>query len=269
MDIVNPDTVRLVPGQSIEALYTVDPSGTREVGFFVRSTSGLIRPNGDPAIRLRAGLIRYNDVMLVLTMLRVQDPVEELFDVWWNYYSRDGEEHFKRIAEQESFAVHFYTDEGKDFSIHAENEFRKFFRSLPALMAKSEPWNDIEFDRAVRGFCAQSYPKENLWEIIELRAEGPSPLAEPSDAIGGYEGVIPEELAGFYRYVPEKGHCIQIIPSILEQEALVGNPQEFLYPAPVKTVLRCGVRWLREYPVAPIPFIPGYGLAVPPDDTEL
>jgi hypothetical protein len=267
MDVINPDTLRLVPGQSIEAIYAVGPGDANEVGFFVRSASGLIRRNGYPEIRLRAGVVKHNNVLLVLTMLKIEEPVEELFDIWWNYYSKDGQEHFKRIAEQERVTVHFYTDQGRDFSVNTENEFRKFFRSLPPLMAKAEPWNDIEFDRAVRGFCAQSYPKENLWDIIEFREQGP--LAERMEGIYAYEGIIPEELTAFYTYVPDKGHCIRIIPSMLEQEALVGNPEEFLYPAPVKTVLRCGVRWLREFPIAPIPFIPGHGLMAPPDDMEL
>jgi hypothetical protein len=268
MDIVNPDKLRLVPGQSIEAVYAVDAAGAKEVGFFVRSASGIMRANGDPGIRLRAGLIRYNDVLLVLTMLKLDEPEEEFFDIWWNYYSKNGREHFKRIAEQERLTVHFYTANGKGFSINTENGFRKFFQPLPSLMVKSVPWNDIEFDRAVRGFCAQSYPPENLWDIIEVHPEEHEPVADKVDGIEAYNGVIPSELTRFYMYVAGQGHCIRIIPSTLEKDALVGDPEEFLYPAPVKTVLRCGVRWVKECPVAPIPFIPGHGLAVPPDDAE-
>jgi hypothetical protein len=268
MDIVNPEKLRLVPGQSIEAVYTVEEGRSPEIGFFVRSASGLELPNGDLGIRLRAGLIRFNDVLLVLTMLKLDEPEEEFFDIWWNYHSKNGQEHFKRIAEQEKLTVHFYTATGKGFSINTENGFRKFFQPLPSLMAKSVPWNDIEFDRAVRGFCAQSYPLENLWDIIEIHNEDPGAIAEKVDGSESYEGLIPLELTQFYVYVPGQGHCIKIIPSMLEQNALAGNPEEFLHPAPVKTVLRCGVRWLRDYPVAPIPFIPGHGLAVPPDDAE-
>jgi hypothetical protein len=261
--------LRLVPGQSIEAVYAVAAGGPKKVGFFVRSSSGIALPNGDLGIRLRAGLIRFNDVLLVLTMLKIGEPAEEFFDIWWNYYAKNGPEHFKRIAEQDTLTVHFYTGSGKGFSVNTDNGFRKFFQPLPSLMAKSAPWNDIDFDRAVRGFCAQSYPVENLWEIIEVGSADHEPDAEMADGPEAYDGMIPSELTKFYVYVTEQGHCIRIIPSMLEKDALAGNPEEFLYPAPVKTVLRCGVRWAKEYPVAPIPFIPGHGLAVPPDDTEL
>jgi hypothetical protein len=268
MDIVNPDKLRLVPGQSIEAVYAVNADGPKEVGFFVRSASGITQPNGDLRIALRAGLIRYNGVLLVLTMLRLGEPEEEFFDIWWNYHSKDGQEHFKRIAEQEKLTVHFYAESGRRFSVDTENGFRKFFQPLPSLMQKSSPWNDIEFDRAVRGFCAQSYPLDNLWEIIQIHPEDDELTPEKVEGVDAYEGMIPAELRDFYVYVTGQGHCIRIIPSILENDALDGNPEEFLYPAPVKTVLRCGVRWVKDYPVAPIPFIPGHGLAVPPDDAE-
>jgi len=268
MEVVNPDTLRLVPGQSMQAVYANTPGGPSELGFFVRSASGIIAPRDELELRLRAGLINFNGVLLVLTMLKVDEPTEELFDIWWNFHSKDGQDFFRKIAEQEKLTVHFYTDEGKGFSIDTENAFRKFFSSLPSLLARSEPWNDIEFDRAVRGFCAQSYPKENLWEIIEYQPQHTEPRGDKLEGVEAYEGFIPDELEPFYVYAAGQGHCIKIIPSMLEQQALAGDPEEFLYPAPVKTVLRCGVRWMKEFPVAPIPFIPGHGLAVPPDDSE-
>jgi hypothetical protein len=201
-------------------------------------------------------------------MVRVGGDQEELFDIWWNYYARDGVEHFRRMSEQERLVLHFCNEEGREFSLESSNEFRKFFGSLPAILEKMKPWTDIEFDRAVRSFCAKSYPKENLWEMIAYGAQDSAGPAEVPDA-DDYPGEIPNDLKPFYTYLPGQGHSINIIPSILEDKAMEGDPAEHLLPAPVKTVLRCGIRWVRGFPVAPIPFIPGHGLAVPPEDTEL
>jgi hypothetical protein len=266
MEMVNPDTLRLVPGQSMEALFTPGPELPEQIGFFLRSGSGLMSSSPKVEIRQKAGLIRFDDVLLVLTMIRVNGLITEMFDIWWNYFAQHGDEHFKRIARQEMLTVHFYTAEGKDRSIRTDNRLRSFFKNLPALFAKTGRWSDIEFDRAVRGFCAQFYPKENLWDMLDNKAL-PGVEAEPERE--GYPGYLPEELTKFYVYVSDKGHCVKIIPSILEQEAIVGDPREYLYPAPVKTVLRGGFRWVKGFPVAPIPLIPGYGLATPPDDVEL
>jgi len=162
MDIINPDKIRLVPGQSIEAMFTPSPENPGEVGFFIRSASGLIRRNGDLDIEQRAGLIKFDDVLLVLTMLKVEGDEEELFDIWWNYHALGGIEHFRRMSEQETVTIYFYNEEAQGFSVSRENTFRKFFISVPDVIEQSERWTDIEFDRAVRGFCAQSYPKDNL-----------------------------------------------------------------------------------------------------------
>lgn len=266
MQILDPDTIRLVPGQSIQGLFAPHRQGPREVGLFVRGlASGEIK-DGDPGIEQRAGLIRFDEVLLVVTMIRLHRSNEELFDVWWNYHSPDGMTQFQRMSEQEVLTVHFYNDKGKRFAIDTENGFRKFFSDLSELFGKTRPWTEVEFDRAVRGFCAQSYPKENLWEMIEMGAS----IREEDQPRGreSYTGTIPEELEPYYVYTEDQGHCIRVIPSILEDDATQGNPEEYLHAAPVKTVLRCGLRWTRGYPVAPVPFIPGHGLAVPPDDTE-
>lgn len=268
MNLINPDKLQLVPGQSIQGIFAPSPNKPEQIGFFVRSATGVIRQNGGLNIRQRAGLIQYNNVLLVVTMIKVEGHIEELFDIWWNYHSQDGAEHFRRIAEQDTLIVHFYDENGKGFQVHTENRFRKFFKYVPSVLQKSKPWTEIEFDRAVRGFCARAYPKENLWEMIELQNIAREPKTSATPGIENYRGTIPEELKKFYVYLPEQGHCIKIIPSMLEQDSISGNPEEFLYPAPVKTVLRCGIRWVKGYPVAPIPFIPGHGLAVPPDDTE-
>jgi hypothetical protein len=100
-------------------------------------------------------------------------------------------------------------------------------------------------------------------EKVKTEAEHERKITEDD-----YPGLIPFDLREFYIYTPDKGHCIKIIPSILEIEATREDPEQFLQPAPVKTVLRCGFRWLKGYPVAPIPFIPCHGLAIPPEDLE-
>jgi hypothetical protein len=269
MEFVNPDALRLVPGQSIHGIFITGPGEAGEVGLFIRSLSGVASDEKDIWLKQRAGLIRFDDVLLVLTMIRVNGAGEELFDVWWNYHSSIGPEYFKRMAEQEKLTVHFYGEDGKRFSIETENGFQKFFSDLDKIIAKISPWTEVEFDRALRGFCAESYPKENLWEMIEFRPDSEKSEDASEPGLQTYPGVIPAELAPFYVYVPGQGHCINIVPSLLEKEAAEGDPTGFLHPAPVKTVLRCGIRWVQGHPVAPIPFIPGHGLAVPPDDVEL
>ena len=269
MDLVNPDQLQLVPGESIEAMFSPGPDRPDQVGLFVRSVSGIPRGNGDLGILQRASLIQFNDVLLVLTMVKVYGPADEMFDIWWNYHSNRGTEHFKSMAEQERLTVHFYSEAGKDFAIDTENGFQRFFSNLGKHFEKVPSWTEVEFDRAVRGFCAQAYPKENLWEMIEIRQEGRQPSSEDKLADNElYFNTLPDELRPFYVYLPDKGHCVRIVPSTFEQEASEGNPEDYLHPAPVKTVLRCGIRWTKGYPVAPIPFIPGHGLAVPPDDQE-
>jgi hypothetical protein len=219
-------------------------------------------------IRLRAGVIHHNDVLLVLTMLALPEDMEEYFDVWWNYHAEGAKEPFRLISRQDRVKIHFFGESGSEGSLVVDNEFKTFFSSLPALMARTKPWTDIEFDRAVRGFCAKSYPLENLWGLIAAgKTEAPA-LDDVGGRSGAYRGFIPPELQQFYTYTETDGHCIMVIPSALEAEAAKGNPEALLHPAPVRTVLRCGFRWLKGHPVAPIPFIPGHGLAVPPEDME-
>lgn len=271
MEIVDPERMRLVPGQSMHALFAQEPSGPGEIGLFVRALSGRGLYASSTGIQQRAGLIRFDDVLLVLTMIKVGRTDEELFDVWWNYHAPEGLACFRQMSEQERLTVHFYDDKGKSFSIVTENEFRKFFSDLGSLIAKTKPWTEVEFDRAVRGFCAQSYPKENLWQMIEFGSQIQETSGDPrkGSGIDDYQGSIPYDLRPFYTYVQQQGHCIRVIPSILADRASAGNPEDYLHAAPVKTVLRCGIRWVRGFPVAPIPYIPGHGLAVPPEDEEL
>jgi hypothetical protein len=268
MNPVNPDKLRLMPGQSMQAACAAQGDEPGEVGFFIRSLSQLDRRNGEPTIQQRAGLISFNEVLLVLTMIRVEDEKVELFDFWWDFFSPDAPDLFRTMSSQKNLTVYFYGNEGKYRTVDTENTFRKFFSFLPELFEKSDPWTEVEFDRAVRGFCAQSYPRENLWDMIQTKAEIVESGEGKPVGIEDYAGIIPDQLRQFYDYLPTQGHCIRVIPSAFENKATDGDPAEFLFPAPVKTVLRCGLRWVKGYPVAPIPFIPGHGLAVPPDDEE-
>ncbi len=268
MKLMNPDNIRLVPGESIHAMFALHSGDPGQVGLFIRTLSPLDPRNGGIGIRQRAGLIRFDDVLLVLTLIKLKNQIEEIFDIWWDYYSPEGEACFKRMARQERLFVHFYAGDGDRFSVDTENGFLRFFNSLDLVFDKAKPWTQVDYERAVRGFCAQSYPKENLWDMMEFNADETGTLLPSEVTADDYPGIIPSELKPFYVYLADKGHCLTIIPSILEAEAAQGDPNEYLHPAPVKTVLRCGVRWINGLPVAPIPFIPGHGLAVPPDDTE-
>jgi hypothetical protein len=268
MVLTNPESVRLVPGESVHALFSSDPQELARVGFFIRPSAPMDLSSLGFQVSQRAGLIRFDDVLLVVTMIKLSGHGEELFDIWWNYHTTDGPAEFKRMAEQERLPIHFYTNRGEPSLLETENSFRKFFKYLRAIFGRTKPWSHVAFDRAIRGFCAQSYPKENLWDTIELKANLDEPLQARAGSIETYPGTIPDELQSYYAYIPDQGHCIKIIPSILEDEAELGNPDEYLHAAPVRTVLRCGIRWMRGHPVAPIPFIPGHGLAVPPDDIE-
>ncbi len=267
MELINPEILRLVPGESIYGMFAKSHDNQGEIGLFVRSISRINHHNGD-LIRQRGGLIKYDNVFLVLTMIEVQGESTEFFDIWWNYRAPEMAEYFKKMAQQESLTVSFYTATGKEFAIDTQNKVRKFFSYLPGVIDRSEPWTEVDFDRAVRGFCAQNYPKENLWEMIIHKPEIVQVEESRAEGVDTYPGFIPEELKPFYDYLPDQGHSIKIIPSAFEEKALNGDPKEFLFPAPVKTVLRCGIRWAKGFPVAPIPYIPGHGLAVPPDDAE-
>jgi hypothetical protein len=270
MDLLTPTRLRLVPGQGVHGAFSARPGEPSEIGFFVRSATGFSGNNSDLQIHQRAGVIRFNDVTLVLTMIKVENGSAELFDVWWNYCAAGAADQFRQMSEQERLSLHLYGEGGVESSLEVENGFRRFFSSLPEVFERQEPWTEVDFDRAVRGFCAQAYPKENLWDMIQLKAQ-PLTASDPPKVpdIDDYPGTIPEDLRPFYTYIPGQGHCIRTIPSTFEDRAIEGDPTEFIHAAPVKTVLRCGVRWAKGYPVAPIPFIPGRGLAVPPDDTEL
>lgn len=269
MAIHSVEDVYLVPGESAHYMVKVGPDNDTRVALFVRPMEPIPPHMLSGRLDHRAGLIKFNDVLLVLTMLRTPYEHNEIFDLWWNYHSQTGPTEFQMLAAQESLPIFFCLDNGRKEVVEIDNAFQKFFSQLAHVMERTEPWTEVAFERALRGFCAQAYPREQLWESMELRQEEPPDVAPDKRGLEHYHGVIPEELRAYYTYVAEQGHCIKIIPSMLEESARTGNPDEYLHAAPVKTVLRCGIRWIRGYPVAPIPFIPGHGLAVPPDDIEL
>lgn len=106
---------------------------------------------------------------------------------------------------------------------------------------------------------------ENPDQLIE-RALGPYTVAGKS-----YPGPLPEELAPWYCYTVDGGHCIAIVS---EDHAAVarGGPADHLVPAPVKAVLRSGYRVIPGEPglvVAKLPYSSEVGLlGVRDDDHE-
>lgn len=269
MPIILLDDVRLMPGECRHAFLSTDHGGTSDLALIVRPFQPLTLQSAQDEIAQKAGMIKFNDVLLVLTMLRTQESHDEIFDLWWNYHSMEGHREFEILSRQERIPVYFCLRDGQKQFTEIDNKFRKFFSQLAPVMERTQPWTEVEFERALRGFCAEAYPREHLWESLDLKEQ----IEEAGEKVGGgldnYSGRIPEDLKDYYVYSIERGHCITVIPSIMEENARSGNPGDYLHAAPIKTVLRCGIRWIRGYPVAPIPFIPGHGLAVPPDDVEL
>lgn len=269
MAVHSVEEILLVPGESSHYVVKMGHDDEMKVALFVRPREPVDPHLVRSGLDRRAGLIKFNDIFLVLTMLKTPETHNEIFDLWWNYHSDSGRTEFEMLAKQDSLPIFFCLDGGKKEFIEIENSFRKFFLQLAQIMERTNPWTEIAFERALRGFCAQAYPREQLWEAIELsQNEEPLPQLDKR-GLENYQGIIPEELRAYYTYVTDQGHCIKIIPSMLEESAKSGNPDDYLHAAPIKTVLRCGIRWIKGYPVAPIPFIPGHGLAVPPDDIEL
>jgi len=268
MPIINLDDVRLTPGECRHAFLATDDGMASDLALIVHPFQPLTLRAVQEEIVQKAGMIKFNDVLLVLTMLRTQESHDEIFDLWWNYHSRDGHLEFDVLSRQERIPVYFLRRDGQKQAIEVENKFRKFFGQLAPVLERTQPWTEVEFERALRGFCAQAYPREHLWESLDLKEQIKEAGEKEAGGLENYSGRIPDDLKDYYIYSVEKGHCITIIPSMMEEHARSGNPRDYLHAAPIKTVLRCGIRWISGYPVAPIPFIPGHGLAVPPDDVE-
>ncbi len=268
MEIFDSDDIRLFPGQGVKALCRSSNGNSQEVGFFLRPIEDSTGRTDTVDVQQRAGLVKFNDVLLVLTILKINNSDGDIFDVWWNFHAPNGPSWFSRMSKQEDIIVHLCDEHGARSTIKITNEFRKFFGYLLRVLDHASPWTEIEFDRAVIGFCAENYPKSSLWDMVQSDSSRTESDKRQSHSVNDYPGFIPLDLRDFYRYEPEMGHCVSIIPSNREDEAASLNIEDFLEPAPVKTVLRCGVRWIKGYPVAPIPFIPGHGLAIPPEDVE-
>lgn len=268
MEIFDSEDIRLFPGQAIKALSQALDGNSQKIGFFIRPVDDSMDIPTLMEVQQRAGLVRFKNVLLVLTIFKINNDDREIFDIWWNYHAPDGPSLFHKMSEQETIIFHLCDDQGTLSSLEAPNEFRKFFEYLSKIMDQTNPWTEIEFERSVTGFCAQNYPKLSLWDIVKSDALKNETADKEEFTSNDYPGYIPTDLKDFYAYTPAKGHCIRIIPSNREDEVNVANVEDILEPAPVKTVLRCGFRWFKGYPVAPIPFIPGHGLAIPPDDCE-
>ncbi|MGC8660088.1 MAG: hypothetical protein ACP5U1_13545 [Desulfomonilaceae bacterium] len=268
MEIYDSKDIRLSPGQAIKALSKTLDGRSQAIGFFIRPVNDDMDIPPLVEVEQRAGLVRFKNVLLVLTIIKINNDEREIFDIWWNYHAPDGPSMFHKMSEQETIIFRLCDDQGILSSIETTNEFRRFFEHLTRILEQTKSWTEIEFERSVTGFCAQNYPKLSLWEMVRsnnLKTESAKKEQFTSD---DYPGNIPADLKDFYAYTTTKGHCIRIIPSNRENEVNIANVEEILEPAPVKTVLRCGFRWLKGYPVAPVPFIPGHGLAIPPDDFE-
>ncbi len=269
MQFTLPEEVRLFPGQSVKATFWNDQLKSGQIGLFLRPMSLPKVSIGATEVLHRGGLIKFDEIFLVVTMVKyLGGGGEGLFDIWWNYHHPGGPDDFRKMSNQERLSNFFYGEHGKRFVVETDNSFRRFFSNLHEIVGKTRPWTEIEFDRAVNRCCAQFYPRENLWQMVQVRSDLFDSRSKLDLDLNMYEGMIPEDLKPFYVFSTEFGHCLSIIPSNLEQEADTNGPAYYLTPAPVKTVLRCGIRWLRGYPVAAIPFIPGHGLAAPPEDYE-
>ena len=212
----------------------------------------------------------YNSKMSfwLLTILKINNDDREIFDVWWNYHAPNGPSLFDKMSKQDTIIFHLCDDQGTRSSLAAPNEFKNFSNTLLRFSIEQPHGLKIEFDRAVTGFCAKNYPKLSLWNMVQSDTLKTAGEKRRDFTVNEYPGYIPPDLRDFYVYESDKGHCLRIIPSNMEAEAEFSHIDQVLEAAPVKTVLRCGFRWLKGYPVAPIPFIPGYGLAIPPDDRE-
>ena len=81
-----------------------------------------------------------------------------------------------------------------------------------------------------------------------------------------YPFPLPKELKGFYCYTVDGGHSIIVV---LENEYRAGEPVEnFLVPAPVKTVLKVGYTIREGYVWCKIPYSKEIGLVTDEEDTE-
>jgi hypothetical protein len=83
-----------------------------------------------------------------------------------------------------------------------------------------------------------------------------------------YPGQLPDELTPWHCYVADSGHSILVV--LGTPETLPDGPQieDYLVPAPVKTVLRHGWKQHRGYITADLPYDPDWGLLGEEGDSE-
>lgn len=268
MEIHSSEDIRLFPGQGIKALYRDMNDNFQSIGFFARPIEDSTDVPFLKDVLQRGGLVQFNKVLLVLTMLKLNNNDKDIFDIWWNYHAPDGPALFEKMSKQEYIKVHLCDERTTLSVLRTTNGFKKFFASLLRVLERSGSWTEVEFERAVAKFCAENHPKKSLWSMVQRSFLNPEIETNRQLNPEDYPGFIPYDLRAFYVYTPDMGHCIKVIPSNLEIEVQTADPNQFLLAAPVRSVLRCGFRWLRGFPVAPIPFIPGHGLATPPEDIE-
>lgn len=80
-----------------------------------------------------------------------------------------------------------------------------------------------------------------------------------------YPDELPADLAPWYMYPADEGHCIGIVPL-----PLLGRHPPFvlLTATPVRTVLRLGWQMRDGWPVVDIAYDPDHGIVFPPEDEE-
>lgn len=99
-------------------------------------------------------------------------------------------------------------------------------------------------------------PEKILNQIVPNRIEAKS-----------YHGNLSKDLASWYCYVSDAGHSI--LCAIKRIYNPYGNPEAFMVPVPVKTVLRVGYeKYYNRYLIVDVQYDNQVGLQVMPEDEE-
>ncbi|GAA3086433.1 hypothetical protein GCM10020000_86380 [Streptomyces olivoverticillatus] len=85
-----------------------------------------------------------------------------------------------------------------------------------------------------------------------------------------YHSPLPSDLEPWYCYTVDGGHSIAVAVDTgdLGEAPTRQQLEDHLCPAPVKSVIRAGVRWHDGFPVCTLPYDPQLGLTTPPEDDE-
>ena len=86
MEIHDPEDIRLFPGQCVKALRPTMKGRSQEIGFFVRPLDDSTDIPYLIDVQQRGGIVKFNNVLLVLTMLKMND------DEWGSGFSIDDED---------------------------------------------------------------------------------------------------------------------------------------------------------------------------------